>query len=66
MEPNVCGRHRLHRSILSLALLVIGFRTRDRTLGTLTFVAGSDRLATTLIQRCPVNALVGYDTCEGC
>lgn len=63
MEKNVGGFDRTSRFVLAAALLLIGYRNRSRTLGTLLFVAGSDILATAIIQRCPVNALLGIDTC---
>lgn len=63
MEKNVGGFDRTARVVLATALLLIGYRNRSRTLGTLSFVAGSDILATALIQRCPMNALLGVDTC---
>ncbi|AEH35818.1 YgaP family membrane protein [Halopiger xanaduensis] len=65
MDKNVGGTDRTMRTVLAAALLVVGYRNRDRTLGALAFVAGSDVLATALIQRCPVNALFGIDTCFG-
>ncbi|RKD93964.1 YgaP family membrane protein [Halopiger aswanensis] len=64
MDKNVGGLDRAMRTVLAVALLVFGYRNRDRTLGTLAFVVGSDVLATALIQRCPVNALFGIDTCS--
>ena len=64
MQPNVGGVDRLLRIVGGLALLSIGYRNRDRTLGTLAFVAGSDVLATAVLQRCPMNALFGIDTCS--
>ncbi|TMT85145.1 DUF2892 domain-containing protein [Haloterrigena sp. H1] len=64
MDRNVCGIDRLGRVFLSAILLVAGYRNRQRTLGTLAFVAGSDLLATAVIQRCPLNALLGIDTCD--
>ena len=63
MNRNVGGLDRLFRIAGGLALLSIGYRKRETTLGTLAFVAGSDILATAIIQRCPVNALLGIDTC---
>ncbi|WP_254521728.1 YgaP family membrane protein [Natrinema caseinilyticum] len=63
MDRNVCGFDRLGRTVLATMLLLVGYRNRDRTVGTLAFVAGSDLLATAIIQRCPINALVGLDTC---
>lgn len=64
MDRNVCGIDRLGRVLLSAILLVVGYRNRQRTLGTLAFVAGSDLLATAVIQRCPVNTILGIDTCD--
>lgn len=63
MDRNVGGLDRALRVVLGATLLAIGYRNRDRTLGTLAFIAGSDVTATAVIQRCPVNALVGVDTC---
>ncbi|APX97801.1 YgaP family membrane protein [Natronorubrum daqingense] len=63
MDRNVGGTDRTLRIVLGVALLAFGYRNRDRTAGALAFVAGSDILATAVIQRCPVNALLGIDTC---
>ncbi|PCR89105.1 YgaP family membrane protein [Natrinema ejinorense] len=64
MDKNVGGYDRLGRFVLAAVLLVIGYRNRNRTAGTLLFIAGSDLFATAVIQRCPMNALLGIDTCE--
>lgn len=63
MRPNVGGADRLLRVVVALTLLAVGYRNRGRTPGTLAFIAGSDLLATAVIQRCPLNALLGIDTC---
>ncbi|WIV68525.1 YgaP family membrane protein [Natrialbaceae archaeon AArc-T1-2] len=63
MERNVGGLDRIGRVVLELTLLIVGYRNRDETPGTLAFVAGSDILATAVIGRCPLNALCGIDTC---
>ncbi|QSX00717.1 YgaP family membrane protein [Haloterrigena alkaliphila] len=63
MDRNVGGFDRTLRVVLGIVLLLVGYRNRDRTAGTLAFVAGSDIVATAVIQRCPVNALFGIDTC---
>lgn len=63
MERNVGGIDRRLRVVLALGLLVVGYRNRHRTLGTLAFIGGSDLLATTVIGRCPVNTVLGIDTC---
>ncbi|MBZ6495688.1 YgaP family membrane protein [Natrinema longum] len=64
MDKNVGGYDRLGRFVLAAVLLVVGYRNRNRTAGTLLFIAGSDLFATAVIQRCPVNAVLGIDTCE--
>ncbi|SEQ76306.1 YgaP family membrane protein [Natrinema salaciae] len=63
MDRNVCDFDRLGRLVIAAALLLAGYRHRERTIGALSFIAGSDILATAVIQRCPVNALLGIDTC---
>ncbi|MXV60915.1 DUF2892 domain-containing protein [Natronorubrum sp. JWXQ-INN-674] len=65
MNKNVGGADRTLRVLLGVALLLFGYRNRDRTAGTLAFVAGSDVFATAVIQRCPANTLLGIDTCPG-
>lgn len=64
MERNVCGLDRTLRVLVAVTMLVLGYRYRDRPLGTLTFLVGSDLLATAVIQRCPMNALLGIDACR--
>ncbi|QLK24527.1 DUF2892 domain-containing protein [Natrinema zhouii] len=63
MDRNVGGFDRLGRVILAAILLAVGYQNRNRTLGSLVFIAGSDLLATAVIQRCPVNSFLGIDTC---
>ncbi|ELY64391.1 hypothetical protein C492_05665 [Natronococcus jeotgali DSM 18795] len=63
MDRNVGGLDRALRVAAGLALLAVGYRNRDRTLGALAAVAGGDLLATAVVQRCPVNAVLGIDTC---
>ncbi|WP_265109385.1 YgaP family membrane protein [Halosolutus halophilus] len=64
MDENVCGLDRALRVVGGIVLLLVGYRNRERTIGTLAFVAGSDVVATAVIQRCPANALFGIDTCS--
>lgn len=64
MERNVGGLDRVGRVAVALALLAFGYRNRERTIGSLAFIGGSDLLATAVIQRCPLNALFGIDTCS--
>ena len=63
MDKNVGGFDRLLRVVLGTALLLFGYRNRNRMVGTHAFVAGSDVFATAVIQRCPMNAVFGIDTC---
>ncbi|OVE83667.1 YgaP family membrane protein [Natronolimnobius baerhuensis] len=63
MDKNVGGYDRPLRFLLGAALLTYGYQNRERTIGTLAFVAGSDIFATAVIQRCPLNALFGINTC---
>lgn len=63
MDRNVCALDRTARVALAALLLVVGYRTRRRWPGTLAFIAGSDLLATAVVGRCPLNALLGIDTC---
>lgn len=65
MDRNVGGYDRTLRFLVAAVLLVVGYRNRNRALGTLAFVAGIDLLATSLLQRCPVNRVLGIDTCPG-
>lgn len=64
MDRNVGRVDRTWRIMAAIALLAFGYRNRGTTLGTLSFVGGSDLLATAVIRRCPVNALLGIDTCS--
>lgn len=63
MRKNVGTTDRLLRVVVAAALLAYGYRNRSRPLGTLAFIGGSDLFATAVIQRCPMNALFGIDTC---
>ncbi|ADD05297.1 DUF2892 family protein [Natrialba magadii ATCC 43099] len=63
MNPNVGGSDRALRVVVATGLLCFGYSNREQTVGTLAFIAGSDLLATAIIQRCPLNALLGIDTC---
>ena len=65
MDKNVGSLDRMLRVVFGAILLSFGYRNRNRTAGTLAFVAGSDIFATAVIQRCPLNALFGIDTCDG-
>ncbi|WP_254864407.1 YgaP family membrane protein [Halovivax gelatinilyticus] len=58
------GLDRIGRVFVATGLLGVGYRFRDSTPGALAFIGGSDLLATAVIGRCPVNELIGLDTCE--
>ncbi|MFC4248948.1 DUF2892 domain-containing protein [Natribaculum luteum] len=74
MEPNVGGFDRTVRIALGLAFLSIALAAvaSGSTLGESTrtvLVAGTSLvaavlLASAILQRCPVNRLLGIDTCE--
>lgn len=64
MDRNVGGFDRALRVVLGIALLIVGYRNRGKTAGSLAFIAGSDITATAIIQRCPANTLLGIDTCQ--
>jgi len=65
MDRNVGGRDRRLRILLGLVLFVMGYRRRETASGKLLALAGLDLLVTALVQRCPLNALLGIDTCPG-
>ncbi|MCU4926991.1 DUF2892 domain-containing protein [Halobacteria archaeon AArc-dxtr1] len=65
MDRNVGGLDRFLRFVVAITLVGYGYRTRSRLSGTLAFLAGFDLFATAVIQRCPLNALLGIDTCGG-
>jgi hypothetical protein len=63
MNRNVGGLDRTARIVAAIALLAVGYRNRNARWGTLAFLAGSDLLATAVVRRCLLNALLGIDTC---
>ncbi|RQG94660.1 YgaP family membrane protein [Natrarchaeobius chitinivorans] len=65
MEKNVGGYDRPLRFLIGAALLTFGYRNREQTVGTIAFLMGSDLFSTAVIQRCPVSAVFGIDTCNG-
>ncbi|ADJ13458.1 YgaP family membrane protein [Halalkalicoccus jeotgali] len=63
MEKNVCGIDRRVRILGGIGLLAAALRTRGiRRVGAL--LAGAVLLGTAATQRCPLNALVGIDSCR--
>lgn len=69
MQPNVGGVDRIVRIIVAVGLLVAAFilprRTRlQRLLRYAVIYAGLDLLVTSLLRRCPVNYVLGVNTCE--
>ncbi|MFN6944645.1 MAG: DUF2892 domain-containing protein [Cytophagaceae bacterium] len=62
MTENVCGRERLIRAIVGLVLLIIGF-ILSNTLGLIIGLLGAYSLLTSVISICPVNTLMGRNSC---
>jgi len=62
-ERNVGRVDRIGRIVLAAAFLPTGYRNRDRTCGSMAFVAAGDLLATAAGHRCPVNAMLEIDVC---
>lgn len=71
MKKNVCGLDRLVRLVLGTALLLVGLRSVNRSETNVTLrqvivlYAAADLLVTGLARWCPMNALLGIDTCGG-
>lgn len=72
MEKNVCGVDRLARIGLGTVLLLVGLRAAwgrkpgERMIAprqAIVLYAASDLLITGLLQRCPLNHLLGIDSC---
>lgn len=73
MEKNVCGVDRAARAVLGLLLVVILIRTsgrsdvEDATISLpklLTVYALAELSVNVFAQWCPLNALLGIDTCR--
>jgi len=72
VHTNVGGSDRIARAVVGVALLLAGWwlhrsegrERRRRLLSTGLAYAGAELLVTAVIQRCPVNALLGVNTCE--
>ncbi|MCL7416984.1 MAG: DUF2892 domain-containing protein [Halalkalicoccus sp.] len=63
MDRNVGGSDRHLRILAAIALLGSALRTRGvRRVGAL--LAGAVLLSTAALQRCPLNARLGIDTCR--
>jgi uncharacterized membrane protein len=63
MDRNVGGFDRRLRILGGIALLAYALRARGfKRIAAL--LAGADLLFTGAIQRCPMNALLGIDTCR--
>ncbi|MEM4780140.1 MAG: DUF2892 domain-containing protein [Halalkalicoccus sp.] len=62
MDRNVGGTDRHLRVLAGIALLAYALRA-DGIRRVAALAAGADLLLTAAIQRCPLNALLGIDTC---
>jgi len=68
LPKNVCGLDRKLRALLGVALAVVAVRALEQnqgTRGTVLSAAAGEFLFNALIQFCPLNTLLGIDTCRG-
>lgn len=63
MKSNVGGTDRTVRIVLGLVLLPLSYFALSGVLAAVGYVVGGIALITGLIRTCPVNALLGIDTC---
>jgi uncharacterized membrane protein len=63
MDKNVGGFDRRLRILTGIALLSYALRARGFK-RVVALLAGADLLLTAAIQHCPMNALLGIDTCR--
>lgn len=63
MKSNVGGNDRTVRVVLGLVLLPLSYFALSGILAAVGYVVGGIALITGLIRFCPVNALLGIDTC---
>lgn len=63
MRANVGGSDRTVRIVLGLALLLLSYFVLSGTLAVVGYVLAAVGLVTGLVRFCPVNALLGIDTC---
>lgn len=65
MKCNVGSKDRIARLVVGVALLIIGLAVPMATvLQTLVFVVAAIALVTGVVRFCPVNALLGINTCK--
>lgn len=67
LPTNVCGTDRTLRAVLGVVLAVVGIKRleSDRVRGgTALFFAGAGVLFTPLARFCPVNLLLGRNSCQ--
>ena len=72
MEKNVCGVDRIARAALGVVLLAVLLRSRRQTVDNrfisapelLTVYALAELSVNVFAQWCPLNALLGIDTCR--
>lgn len=63
MQSNVGGTDRTVRIVLGLVLLPLSYLVLSGILSAAGYVVGGIALITGLIRFCPVNAMLGIDTC---
>ncbi|WP_122091082.1 YgaP family membrane protein [Halalkalicoccus subterraneus] len=64
MDRNVGGLDRRIRILAGIAVLASALRAKG--FGRIVaLLVGADLLLTAAVQRCPLNALLGIDTCHG-
>lgn len=65
MQCNVGGVDRAARTIIGLVLLAVGFLAPLSTLWqVIAFVVAAIALVTAAVQYCPLNALLGLNSCH--
>ena len=65
MKPNVGGIDRIGRIVIGVVLLVVGLAAPiGATWQIVALVVAAIALVTAVVQFCPVNALLGINTCK--
>lgn len=64
MTPNVGGIERVSRLVLGIVLLAVGLSALSGVAKAVALVLGAIAAGTALIRFCPINALLGVNTCK--
>jgi hypothetical protein len=65
MKPNVGGIDRIGRIVVGIVLLVVGMAAPISAMWqTVALVVAAIALITAVVQFCPLNALLGINTCK--